>query len=144
DVFLEGDLYGFIRDEMRLGGHHRPARAALGQLVAGSLPGVLVLDVGKHQEIHEPLDEGGLSGANRTPHSDIDAAAGAFGDVSEDVDALDVRQVPPARVSRHRIPAHDSRSIWTRGTGYDALWDAPGGPLARRTSRGARSWGPSP
>ena len=75
------DLGSLLRDELGLGGHDGPARAALGQLIPGPLLAVDVVDVGDHLGLHEPLDEGGLPGAHGAHHADVDIPSGAGGDI---------------------------------------------------------------
>lgn len=69
-------LCGLLRYELWLGGHNGAAGAALGQLVSGPLPSVVVFNIGQHLRLHKPFDEGGFSCADRPHHADIDAAAG--------------------------------------------------------------------
>ncbi|MPM90122.1 hypothetical protein SDC9_137239 [bioreactor metagenome] len=71
------DLYGFIGDEFRLGGHDRSAGGALGQLVLRSFLLISVNDIGQYQQIHEPFYERRFSGPDGTHHTDIDVAARA-------------------------------------------------------------------
>lgn len=75
------DLGSLLRDELGLGGHDGPARAALGQLIPGPLPAVDVFDVGDDLGLHEALDEGGLARPNRTHHTKIYISVRAESDV---------------------------------------------------------------
>ena len=50
-------LHGLVGHEFRLGGHDRPARAALGQFVLRPLAAMLAGQVRKHKQLHEALDE---------------------------------------------------------------------------------------
>ena len=70
------DLHRFLRHKFRFRSHDGPAGAALGQLIPGPLRPVRVLDIGDHQLLHDPLDEGGLSRPHRPHHTNIDIASG--------------------------------------------------------------------
>ena len=78
---LHGDLHRLLGDKLGLGGHHRPAGAALGQFVPGPLPAVFVGDVGQDHGLHKPLDKGGLPRPGGPHHADVDVPRRALGDV---------------------------------------------------------------
>ena len=72
------DLDAFLGNELRLGGHDRPARRGLRQLVDRAAVKRLVAYVREHQRVHEALDKGGLARAHGSDHADIDVAVGAL------------------------------------------------------------------
>ncbi len=80
-ALIELDVDGLLRDELRLGGHHRAAAAALRQLILGALAAVDIVDVRDHLRFHEALDEGRFAGAHRADDADVNVPAGAGGDV---------------------------------------------------------------
>ena len=71
-----GDFHR-LRHEFRLRGHNGLTGAALGQLIPGPLLPVRVGDVGNHQLLHHPLDEGGLPRPDRAHHAHINISAGS-------------------------------------------------------------------
>ena len=54
-------------------------RAALWQLVGGSIPAKAIFHPGQHQGLHETLDKGRLAGAHRPHYADIDVAVRSLG-----------------------------------------------------------------
>ena len=80
-ALIERDVHGLLGHELRLGGHHRAAAAALRQLILGALAAVDIVDVRDDLRFHEALDEGRFAGAHRADDTDIDVARRARGDV---------------------------------------------------------------
>ena len=78
---LHGDLHGLLRHEFWLGGHHRPARPALGQFVSGPLAAVVVVDAGEDQGLHKALDKGGFPRPGRADHTQVDVPGRPGGNV---------------------------------------------------------------
>ena len=78
---VHGHGHRLLRNKLGLCRHDGPPGAALGQLIPGPLPAIDVVDVGDDQTLHHPFDEGGLSGAHRPHHTDVDIAVGPTGDI---------------------------------------------------------------
>ena len=73
------DMGGLLGYEFRLGSHDGAARAALWQLVGGSIPAKAIFHPGQHLGLHETLDKGRLAGAHRPHYADIDVAVRSLG-----------------------------------------------------------------
>ena len=78
---IQLDRDGILRDKLRFCGHDRPAGAALRQLVARTLPHVIIENIRKHERFHESFDEGRFSGAHRADNADVNIPAGTGGNV---------------------------------------------------------------
>ena len=77
---LEGD--GRLRDKLGLGGHDGAAGGRLGQLILRAGEGGGVFQCGQDQRLHELLDKGAFSAADRAHHPDINIAAGPLADLA--------------------------------------------------------------
>ena len=78
---IQLDRDGILRDKLRLSCHDRPAGSALRQLVARTLPHVIIGNIRKHERFHEAFDEGRFPGAYRADNADVNIPAGTGGNV---------------------------------------------------------------
>src|SRR5690606_33025246 len=139
-IQLQGD--GLVGYEEGLGRHDGASGPALGQLVLGPLAHVGVPDLGKHQGVHEALDEGGFSGAHRSDDPDVNAASRTLGHVLKKPELFHaepspVAQAPacargaPSRATpspKAWVPAVIRSMIWTRTGEYDGPGDVARAP----------------
>ena len=84
-------LDSLVRDELRLGGHNRPARRRLRKLISGAHRLMLISDIGDYEVIHKSFDERRLARADGTDYADINITVCPLGDVAVNV----IHSVPP-------------------------------------------------
>ena len=82
---LQRDFHSFLGDKFGFRSHDGAAGTALGQLVAGALSPVDVIDVRNDHGLHEAFDKGRLPRPHRPHHADIDISLGTQGDILVDL-----------------------------------------------------------
>ena len=72
------DLHCLFGDKFRLGGHDRLSGCRLRKFIRRPFPLMGILDIGKHEQIHKPLDKCRFPGSDRTYHADVDLSSRPF------------------------------------------------------------------
>ena len=86
----------------------------MGQLIPCPFLAVRILNAGDHQFLHDPFDQGGLTGAHRAHHSNVDITAGTRGNIGVNV----FHSLPPenSKVGTGYAPGKTKRTRRCRGT----------------------------